>query len=195
MALSACTELPREGGRELLQLAREAIQAGLDGAPAPPVPDSVPGADASGVFVTLKLDGKLRGCIGVTENAGPLPRAVQECALGAAFRDPRFPPLGAEEFPRVRISISLLSPPSPVAADSRAGLLAQLVPGEDGLILEEGRHRATFLPQVWEQLPQPEEFLRHLLLKAGLPGDYWSPGLRFERYRGVSLAEPDTPGR
>ena len=149
--------------------------------------------EASGVFVTLTLEGRLRGCIGVTDDAGPLERAVQDCALGAAFRDPRFPPLQAEDLSRTRICISLLDPPTPLPARIRAELLAQLEPGKDGLILEEGQHRATFLPQVWEQLPRPEEFLRHLLRKAGLPEDYWSPGLRFQRYRSVSLAEPDTP--
>jgi len=134
------------------------------------------------VFVTLELNGHLRGCIGSYLARRPLVRDVAENAFAAAFRDPRFPPLSVDELPQLEFHISLLTRPVPLPVNSREELLATLRPGVDGLLLEDPPHRSTFLPQVWESLPDPGEFLDHLLLKGGLPRGYWSPSLRFLRY-------------
>jgi len=133
-------------------------------------------------FVTLHLDGKLRGCIGSLNAYRELVRDVAENAYAAALRDPRFAPLSAAEFDRVRICISVLSASSPLRFGSEAELLSQLRPGVDGLILEADGRRGTFLPAVWESLPTPAEFFNQLKVKAGLPGDYWSPQMKVSRY-------------
>ena len=143
------------------------------------------------VFVTLTLEGALRGCIGSMTPEYALARAVAESAFSAAFHDPRFPPLERSEQPEVSIEISVLSDLQEIQPADRQSLLAQLRPGLDGLLLEEGRHRSTFLPQVWEQLPEPEQFLQQLLLKAGLPRDHWSDSLRFQYYSTLSFSEDD----
>ncbi|TGD74809.1 AmmeMemoRadiSam system protein A [Mangrovimicrobium sediminis] len=193
MAHSACTELSAVQRRAALQLARAAITAHLAGAPPPSVPAELQSLQTSGLFVTLEKNGALRGCIGIIENAGSLGEALCEYAVAAACRDPRFPAVSSAELPALEIGVSLLQPPRPMTVASRADLLRQLEPGVDGLVIEEGRHRATFLPQVWEQLPVAEDFLGRLLQKAGLPEDYWSPRLRFSRYRSDSFTEADTP--
>jgi len=133
-------------------------------------------------FVTLKRYGELRGCIGTLAAMQPLVENVNANAYSAAFRDPRFPPLAGSELAGLDIHISVLGTPEPMNFRSEHDLLRQLRPGEDGLIVEEGSRRGTFLPSVWEQLPQPGEFLRHLKIKAGLPEDYWSQTLRVRRY-------------
>ena len=135
---------------------------------------------------------RLRGCIGSLEPCRPLFEDTAVNAAAAAVRDPRFEPLKPGELDSVRIEISVLGPPSMLAAASRAELLAMLVPGEDGLIVADRLHRATFLPTVWAQLPEPEAFLGRLLEKAGLRPDHWSPQLRFSRYRTRSLHEQPT---
>ncbi len=134
-------------------------------------------------FITLELDHHLRGCIGSLEAHRSLLDDLLANGFAAAFRDPRFPPLGAEEYPRCTIKISLLSRPEPLTFRSESDLLRQLQPGIDGLILSDRTHRGTFLPSVWEQLPEPHQFLQQLKRKAGLAGDYWSESLRVERYR------------
>ncbi len=195
MAPSFCTDLGPGERRQLLEAARVAIARGLGGEahrpPAGPAPDG-PLAQRLGSFVTLTREGALRGCIGSLTGTGPLLHAVADAAHGAAFRDPRFPRLASEEFSRIHIEISVLSPLQPVPADDREELLAQLRPGIDGLLLEAGGCRATFLPKVWEQLQQPEDFLAHLLAKAGLPADYWSGAVRAFRYRAECFGEPAT---
>ncbi|MBL1265875.1 AmmeMemoRadiSam system protein A [Candidatus Methylomicrobium oryzae] len=138
-------------------------------------------------FVTLHKHRQLRGCIGMLKAVRPLAEDIAENAFAAAFRDYRFPPLSADEFEQLEIHLSILTPPEPIAFKSEEDLLAQLRPGEDGLILEEGGRRGTFLPSVWENLPDPKRFLRHLKQKAGLPADYWSENLRFYRYRTESV--------
>lgn len=177
----------------LLKLARESIRRHLAGDPSVPRPEiAVPAFDeVLASFVTLKLDDALRGCIGVLEAVRPLGIDVSHNARAAAFRDPRFPPLGHLEFEPLHIEISVLSPPESFPAASRAVLLATLRPGVDGLILAEGARRATFLPAVWESLPRPEDFLAQLLLKAGLPPGHWSNRLNFARYTTESFAEPE----
>ncbi len=179
-------------GRLLLEIARRSIAHGLThGEPLPVDPEAYPPlVRAPGAsFVTLTLRGQLRGCIGMLEAIRPLVQDVAENAYAAAFADPRFPPLGPKEFAYIRIAVSVLTAPEPLPVRSEAELLAWLEPHVHGLILEEGRRRATFLPKVWDELPDPAQFLAHLKLKAGLPPDYWSDRLRFYVYRSLDFAE------
>lgn len=174
--------LDAAAGAALVARARAAIAQAL-GLPAEPVDTGHPDLDEAGAcFVTLHLDGRLRGCIGSLTATRPLRDDVVENARAAAFGDPRFPPLTPTEFPRTRIEVSVLSPPVPMPVASRQEARERLTPGVDGVVLEWGGHRATFLPQVWEQLPDPETFLSHLLRKAGLPGDFWADDLRLYQY-------------
>jgi uncharacterized protein len=149
-----------------------------------PEPLRAPGA----CFVTLRRQGALRGCIGSLEPRRPLVVDVAENAHAAAFGDPRFPPLARHERIDLEIHLSVLTPLEPLPAASEAELLAALRPGVDGLVLREGERRATFLPAVWGELPDPRSFLGHLRRKAGLGEDHWSPTLRFWRYRVEDLA-------
>ncbi|MFZ1385456.1 MAG: AmmeMemoRadiSam system protein A, partial [Propionicimonas sp.] len=141
-------------------------------------------------FVTLTLDGRLRGCIGSLEPHRSLLADVTHNARAAAFSDRRFPPLSAAELPRTRIEVSLLSASEPLEAGSEAELVARLRPGVDGLILAWDGHRGTFLPQVWEQLPDPQQFLNRLKQKAGLPVSFWSPQVTVRRYGVTAWTEP-----
>lgn len=169
-------------GSALLQLARDAI-AGRFGLPAMAAPDDPPELGEPGAtFVTLMQDSNLRGCIGTLLPHQSLANDVRENAYNAAFRDPRFPPLTLQEWARTKVEVSLLTPPQPMQLKDEADALAQLRPGVDGIVLSAGYRRATFLPQVWEQLPTPSEFLAHLKRKAGLPADYWGPDVQLERY-------------
>jgi len=185
-----------EQGLVLLALAREAIAGALAAPlPASPVPApqlAAPWLRAPGAcFVTLTWQGRLRGCIGSVRARRPLGDDVRANARAAALSDPRFPPLTAAELPETRIEVSLLSPASPIPATSEDEALAALRPGIDGVILEYGGEvHATFLPQVWENLPAPRDFLAHLKHKAGLPPDFWSPALRLHVYTVVKWAEP-----
>jgi len=172
--------------RQLLRLAGESIRHGLaHGRPLPvdlaTLPEALKARRAS--FATLEKQGVLRGCIGSLEAHRPLAEDVAHNAYAAAFQDPRFPPLAEAELGDLAIHLSLLTPPEPVAFQSEADLLAQLRPGEDGLILVEGGRRGTFLPSVWAQLPEPRQFWEHLKLKAGLPKAYWSDSIKVYRYR------------
>lgn len=169
----------------MCEIARRSIAKGLDSrAPLAiqasdfPPPLCEPGAS----FVTLRLEGELRGCTGTLEPVRPLVCDVSHNAFRSAFGDPRFRPLGPTELPQLAIHIAVLGPLEPLAASSEAALLEALRPGVDGLVLREGSRAATFLPAVWESLPEPRSFLQHLRQKAGLPPDYWSSTLRFERY-------------
>jgi AmmeMemoRadiSam system protein A len=116
------------------------------------------------------------------EACRPLAEDVAENACAAAFEDPRFEPLTKKEFEKLEIHISVLSPPEELIFSSKENLLSQIRPGTDGLILQDGFRRGTFLPSVWEELPSKELFLAHLKQKAGLPADYWSDTLRVFRY-------------
>lgn len=169
--------------QQLLQLAWDAIDHGLQtGRVLKPATDDpvlqCPGAS----FVTLNLHGELRGCIGSLQAYQPLADDVAQNAFNAAFRDPRFAPLDDSERDALDLHISILSPSTPIHFTSEADLLRQLRPGIDGLILQDGHHRGTFLPQVWESLADPVDFLAHLKRKAGLPSHYWSPTLQVQRY-------------
>ena len=177
-----------EVGRMLLATARTAIESRLDGAPGRTA-DSPFLLQAGATFVTLTKEGRLRGCIGSLEAARPLGEDVAQNALGAAFRDPRFAPLAAPEWPQCRVEVSLLSAPKPIRFAGEADLLEQIVPREDGLILECDGKRATFLPQVWESLPDPRTFLAELARKAGLPADTRLARCRVSRYRAAKFHE------
>ena len=138
--------------------------------------------DERATFVTLTISGHLRGCIGMLEACRPLAEDVAANACAAAFEDPRFDPLTKKEFEKIEIHISVLSPPEELTFSSEEDVLSQIRPGIDGLILQEGFRRGTFLPSVWEELPEKELFWAHLKRKAGLPTDYWSATLRVFRY-------------
>ncbi len=160
----------------LLDIARRAISLAARGQRLPPLaidslPDRVKAPGAS--FVTLTEGGDLRGCVGALEAYQSLAEDVWEHAEAAAIHDYRFPPLQEPELPGVEIEISYLTPPVPLEYDTPAELLARLRPGVDGVILRDGFHRATFLPQVWEKLPDPEAFLSHLCEKMGARRDLW----------------------
>jgi len=129
-----------------------------------------------GTFVTLKIDNQLRGCIGNLSASAPIVKGVCDNALNAAFHDPRFSPLGKKELDAVHIEVSVLSEPVALTYTDADDLVARLRPGVDGVIIKSEFASATFLPQVWDQLPQPEPFLSHLCVKAGLPADQWRKG-------------------
>jgi AmmeMemoRadiSam system protein A len=146
---------------------------------------NTPGAS----FVTLTQAGSLRGCIGSLEACRPLRDDVATNAANAAFRDPRFPPLTAGELAGTRIEVSVLSEPEPYPFTDRADALSRLRPGIDGLTLEYGNRRGTFLPQVWESLPEPDAFLTHLVRKAGFPPGWWDDDARLSRYTVTAFEE------
>jgi AmmeMemoRadiSam system protein A len=172
-------------GEVLLAVAHGSVEHGLHtGRPLEVEPgDYDPSLrDPRATFVTLRIEGKLRGCTGSLEAVNPLVVDVARSAHRSAFEDPRFPAVDADEIPRLAFHVSVLSPLDPLPAESEAALRASLRPGIDGLVLREGPRSGTFLPSVWDSLPSPERFLQELKRKAGLPLDYWSPTLRFERY-------------
>lgn len=133
-------------------------------------------------FVTLKIDHILRGCIGCLEAHQALVQDVAHNAYAAAFKDPRFKPVNADELPLLQYHISILTPPTRMSFSDEADLLGQIQPGVDGLVLEDGFHRGTFLPAVWESLADTQQFLKQLKMKAGLPADYWSDKIKVSRY-------------
>jgi AmmeMemoRadiSam system protein A len=182
----ALMSLNKEHQQRLLDLAKSSIQHGLQtGRPLKVNLADFPAelTVQRATFVTLHKHHQLRGCIGMLEAVRPLAEDIAENAFLAAFKDPRFPPLADDEFGELEIHLSILTPAEPVSFTSEQDLINQLQPGIDGLILEEGHRRGTFLPSVWEQLPEPQQFLRHLKQKAGLSPDYWSENIRISRYR------------
>ncbi|WP_300328076.1 AmmeMemoRadiSam system protein A [Accumulibacter sp.] len=168
-------------GDTLLRIARNAIGERF-AFPAQAVADFAELGEAAATFVTLTQQGQLRGCIGSLEAHRPLARDVAANALAAAFHDPRFRPLGKDEFVRTRVEVSLLTPAEPFPVRDEADALARLRPLVDGLILSYRGRRATFLPQVWESLRAPGDFLAQLKLKAGLPADFWHADIVLARY-------------
>jgi AmmeMemoRadiSam system protein A len=192
MPPSLCIELSDAEQARLLDIARESIADGLASGRALQVDPSLMEENLQGraaVFVTLTRSGELRGCVGSLQAVEPLAQAVATSAFNAAFRDRRFGQLRGEELDAIRIEISLLSEMEPIDADSRRALLDSLQPGVDGLLLEDGGYRSTFLPKVWEKISSAEEFLQQLLLKAGLGAGHWSNSLRFHRYHTFTFAE------
>ncbi len=175
---------------QLLQLARQSIKNGLQQGKSLSIQKEDYDQELCELrssFVTLHLNGRLRGCIGNLQAHRELIKDVVENAFLAAFKDPRFEPLKEAEFDKLAVEISVLTPVSEMSFKSEQDLIDQLTPGKDGLILKDGRHRGTFLPSVWEQLPDPQTFLRHLKRKAGLAEDYWSDKILVCRYHTESF--------
>ena len=179
-----------ERGEVLLPIARAAIARALK--VSYPADESAPWLTEHGAcFVTLTQFGELRGCIGSLQAHQPLLADVKGNAVSAATRDPRFTPLSVEELDITTVEISLLSSTQAMEVRDEADALAQLRPGVDGIIFEFGRYRSTFLPQVWESLAQPRQFLGMLRRKAGLPDDFWAEGVKLSRYTVTKWSESE----
>ena len=180
--------MPDVRGEVLLPIARAAIARVLN---VPHTADeSAPWLSGHGAcFVTLTQSGELRGCIGTLQAHRSLLEDVKHNAVSAALRDPRFTPLSSEELDVTEIEISLLSTTLAMDVRDEADALAQLRPNVDGVIFEYGRYRSTFLPQVWENLAQPREFLAMLRRKAGLPDDFWADDVKLSRYSVTKWSE------
>ena len=188
--------LSEEQGRALLWLARETIgrQLGMESRePDPEVAARLRDQELQerrGTFVTLKKHGELRGCIGCLAALDSIVEGVKRNALHAAFDDSRFRPVEKNELAALEVEISILTEPIPVVYANAEDLLRTLQVGSDGVIIRKGVQSATFLPQVWEQLPHPEDFLSNLCRKAGLPGDAWrTESLEVSTYRVQYFAE------
>lgn len=185
--------LSTESGACLPTIARAAIASAL-GQSMQFVDASFPWPrEPAASFVTLTLGGQLRGCIGTLQPHRSLLEDVRANAVAAALHDPRFAPLAAHELDALRIEVSVLAPPESVRASSEADLVALLRPGIDGVIVQYGAHRSTFLPQVWTQLPHPSDFLAHLKQKAGLPANFWHEAMHWQRYTVQKWSEPPKP--
>jgi len=185
-------ETPRasSGKALLLDVARQSIEWGLrTGQPLAVDPDAYPPelGKLRATFVTLRRNGELRGCVGGLVASRPLVADVARSAFGAAFRDNRFPPLEASELEQLEIHISILSPLEPLSAPDEKALLEAIRPGIDGIVVRDGARQGTFLPAVWESLPEPAEFWRELKRKAGIPLDAWSSRWEIFRYTVESL--------
>jgi hypothetical protein len=178
---STLTPYPSNAGRVLLPLARSAIAAQL-GVTQAFEDDSQWLKEQGACFITVRRDDKLRGCIGTLRAHRALAEDVKANAVAAAFRDPRFAPLNAGELAAISLEISLLSALDAMAFADEKEALGQLRPGVDGIVFEYGHHTSTFLPQVWEDIKEPTEFLASLKYKAGLPPDFWDPTVRLSRY-------------
>jgi AmmeMemoRadiSam system protein A len=170
----AANEFSKEDREFLLRLAREALQsvaARCDYAPVGDIPAQL--LEPRACFVTLRKAGRLRGCIGNIFPKSPLVEAVISNTVAAATRDSRFAPMDGSEEPFIEVELSILSYPVPVEFATEEELLHKLRPGVDGVVLRIGNANSTFLPKVWEQLPDPREFLGQLSRKAGLDSDAW----------------------
>lgn len=169
-------QLTKNEQKILLGIAREALNKAANYEPLPKIdlsnlPDSLKEDGAS--FVTLTINERLRGCIGALEAYQPLAKDVQEHAVAAGMQDFRFPNVQPGELTSINIEISILTPKSPVSYTDAQDLLTRIRPGIDGVVLQDGFRKATFLPQVWEKIPDPNQFLSQLCLKMGAPGDLW----------------------
>jgi hypothetical protein len=189
-ALDRARAMLRRHGAALLGIAARSIAHGLAHDRPVPVdldrlPEELRGPGAA--FVTLKRGGRLRGCIGSPEAHRPLAADVADNAYRAAFKDPRFPKLAPNERDGLDLSVSVLTAPEPMRFRDQNDLLAQIRPGEDGLIIADGHARALFLPSVWEQIPHAENFLAQLKLKAGLAADHWSGAFRAHRFAAAEI--------
>lgn len=184
-------KLTDEEQRTCLQVARDSIQHGLKHGSALNVITedyAINLQQQLACFVTLHKQGQLRGCIGSLEAYQPLVNDIAEHAYAAAFKDPRFPALNQSEYDQITIDISVLGKPEIISFESEKDLLNKIRPGVDGLILEHGYNRGTFLPSVWEQLPSVDEFFKHLKVKAGLSENWWSDDVKISRYETFSFS-------
>lgn len=176
----------------LLTLARSVIAAKLNPKESVVRPDPLTSTltEKRGCFVTLHINKALRGCIGTIEPVRPLVEGVEENAVNSAFRDPRFPALNPLELPKIHIEISVLTKPEPLTFSGPEDLKAKLKPGVHGVILSKGWRQSTFLPQVWDQLPETEIFLGHLCQKAGMGPDCWKdPDITVKTYEAMYFSE------
>jgi uncharacterized protein len=182
-------DVPADIQAFLLKLARDNVNASVKGL-APVVPNDPPALtkEDRGCFVTLTKRGSLRGCIGYIEPIMPLYKAVIENAKNAALEDPRFTPVAPHELSDIRIEVSVLTKPEAVEYKDSADLIGKIVAGVDGLILTNGYHQSTYLPQVWEQLPGKVQFLENLSVKGGMPPDGWKTA-NVKRYRAIHFQE------
>lgn len=181
---------PETIGPVITAIARAAIAKALD-EPKDEPKDEPWMHELGASFVTLTQKGRLRGCMGSLEAQRPLLDDVKANAVAAATRDWRFASLTPEELPQTRLEVSLLSPLEPLTFTSEADALAQLRPGVDGVVFECGRYRSTFLPQVWSQLPTPQEFMARLKYKSGLSADFWHSDVHLYRYTVQKWKEPE----
>ncbi len=179
---------PDTGGRVLTRLARTSIKGALGNDPSFAM-HAAWLRETAAVFVTLTKKGVLRGCIGSLEAHRSLVEDVRANAVAAALSDPRFPPVTYDELDDIKIEVSLLLPGRPMQFSGEEDLLRQLKPGTDGLIFESAGKRATFLPQVWEQLAEPRQFLNQLKQKAGFAADYWAGDVKVTRYAALKYKE------
>ena len=176
----------------LLPIARASIAGQLG--KVHPADESAPWLRTQGAsFITLNLQKKLRGCIGSLQAHRPLLDDIKANALAAAFRDPRFKPLTVAEYENIEVEISLLSALSTLSFSDETSALAQLKPHVHGLIFEYGHHRSTFLPQVWDTFADPAMFVAHLKQKAGLPPNFWEPGVKLHTYTVAKFRESQQP--
>ena len=186
--------MANDKGKILISIARAAIAESL-GLAHTSIDELAQGEpwlrEKAACFVTLTQYGQLRGCIGTLEAHRPLLEDVIHNANAAAFRDTRFSPLSADELDETEIEISLLSAMQPLDFSSEQDALAQLRPGIDGVLFEYGQHRSTFLPQVWQQLPDSKDFMAHLKNKAGLASDFWADEIKLYRYSVTKWKEND----
>ncbi len=186
-------KLTEEQGKYLLKVARKTIQEALFGGKGGEKEEenlSPVFKEERGTFVTLTMGGNLRGCIGHIVAQESLLEGIKVNAINAAFRDPRFNPVGKNEWERVKIEVSILTDPKPLSYSDADDLLKKLRPGIDGVILKKGYYQSTFLPQVWDQLPKKEDFLNHLCLKAGLDANAWRKGdLEVSTYQAQAFEE------
>ena len=174
-----------EARRHLLGIAARSIRHGLTHGKACAVDlERLPQVlrECRATFVTLEADHRLRGCIGSLEATRPLAEDVARNAHDAAFADPRFPPVEQDDLEGLGIGISILSAPVPLHVESEADLVSRLRPGIDGLIIQDGENRATFLPSVWKSIPESARFVRELIGKAGWPAGRWPETVRAWRY-------------
>lgn len=180
-------------GSILLDLARDSIRAAVTGGPESShrdLPPELMDEGASFVTLTIREDGRLRGCIGSAAPYRSLARDVEENARASALRDSRFRPVTPEELPHLALEVSVLSRAVPLPVRSEIDLISRLVPGQDGLILTDGPRRALFLPQVWEQLPDPRDFVDHLKHKAGFRHSEWPQGTTVHTFGARSISSP-----
>lgn len=195
-------KLNREQGARLVQIARESITRGLRAPRAERALDAALDTvdegwllEQAATFVTLRRAGELHGCMGSIEPRRRLYDDVHYNAAAAAFLDPRALPLSASNLHELRVEVSLLGPLEPITFTSEADALIQLRPRVDGVVLQHGYQRSTFLPQVWESLADPVEFMLHLKLKAGFPPDFWAPDIKLSRYALQKWSDDDLPAR
>ena len=188
-AADAPADLAPEVKTYLLKLARQSLDAAVQNKPRPDAgnPPAITRENA-GCFVTLTMRGELRGCIGYIEGIKPLYEAVMDNAKNAALDDPRFSPVTPGELKDIKVEVSVLTKPAPLEYKGPQDLLDKLVPGRDGVILQQGYHQSTFLPQVWDQLPDKVQFLEHLSVKGGMPADGWKTA-NVKRYRAIHFDE------